>query len=97
MDRIARLTEVTCMLPALAIITALLNVVFTLLRRDSRIFMFASLSLTLLTVCEAYCSDISIIQTHGYDADLLAIELYRLPVIASILINSVGLIGIFRK
>ena len=77
----------------LAIICALLNVVFTLTGRDSRFFMFASLSFTALTLYVSRGNDLRIVENIGMDEDLMFTPLLLVPTLASILINSIGLFG----
>ena len=71
----------------LAICAAIMNVVFFLRGKDSKAFMFLSLSLTAITICCAYDSIV------GLERDLvLRSENWFALTIASILINSVALI-----
>ena len=76
----------------LAIIAAIFNVVFTLRGKDSRLFMFLSLSLTILTLCTSFMEDQRIAEHIGFVHDVMFSPLLFSPAIASIVINSVGLL-----
>ena len=77
----------------ISIIATILNVVFTLAGRDSRIFMFAGLSFTALTLCASYVGDLQIVASMGMDRDLMFTPLLFGPTILSILMNGIGLFG----
>ena len=85
------------MLGLLAIIAAVLNVVFTLTGRDSKGFMYDSLSFTLLTLCFSYENDLKFVAQHGLDRDVIATPILFGPVLASIAVNSIGLFGKRKK
>ena len=76
-----------------SIVATILNVVFVLAGKDSRIFMFAGLSFTALTICAAYAGDLRIVEGMGADRDLMFTPILFGPVVISILINSIGLFG----
>lgn len=81
----------------LSILFALLNVVFTFIRKDCKAFMFASLSFTILTVYAAHANDLRIINSLGFDRDLMSTHIFLDAALASIAINAVGLFGKRRK
>lgn len=78
---------------ALAVAAAIMNVVFTIKGRDSRVFMFASLSFTALTLYASRIGDLQIVASMGADEDLMFTPILLLPTLVSILINSIGLFG----
>ena len=78
---------------ALAVATAIMNVVFTIKGQDSRVFMFASLSFTALTLYASRIGDLQIVASMGADEDLMFTPILLLPTLVSILINSIGLFG----
>lgn len=82
---------------ALAFATAIMNVVFTIKGRDSRVFMFASLSFTALTLYASRIGDLQIVASMGADEDLMFTPILLLPTLASILLNSIGLFGRRKK
>ena len=81
-----------------AIITAALNIVWTMRNRDAKWFRFISLSLTALTLCAEY----SLVEKWVLNEDWAALtdavpgisKLLLVLTIASILINSISL---FKK
>ena len=81
-----------------AIITAILNVVWSTSNRDAKWFRFASLSLTALTLCAFYSADAKWVLNKDWAAlmDVVPIMSKALWVLTtlSILINSISL---FRK
>lgn len=77
----------------LAILAAIMNIVFTIKGRDSRVFMFASLSFTALALYALRICDLEIVKRWGKDEDLMFTPILFLPMLASILINSIGLFG----
>lgn len=81
------------MFGALAVAAAIMNVVFTIKGRDSRVFMFVSLSFTALALYASRVGDLRIVASMGADEDLMFTPILLLPTLASILINSIGLFG----
>lgn len=85
-------------LGAAAIITAVLNIVWTIRKKDAKWFRFISLSLTALTLCAEY----SLVEKWVLKEDWSAltdvvpgmVKVLLILTIASILINSISL---FRK
>lgn len=85
-------------LGAAAIITAVLNFVWTIRKKDAKWFRFISLSLTALTLCAEY----SLVEKWVLKEDWSAltdvvpgmVKVLLILTIASILINSISL---FRK
>ena len=81
----------TLVFPALAVVTAVLNIVFTVKGKDSRLWMFASLSFTALALCAEY----SLVEKWVLAGDTNALEsvVVGLPktlyggTVAAILIN----------
>ena len=83
---------------ATAIITAILNMIWTLMYRDAKWFRFLSLSFTAFTVCAFYANAAQWVLAEDWDAliDVLPITsnmLWTLTV-ASVAINSISL---FKK
>lgn len=76
----------------LAFIMAIINVIFTLRGKDSRLFMFLSLSLTILTLCASFMEDQRIAEHIGFVYDVMFSPLLFSPALVLIVINSVGLL-----
>jgi len=81
----------------LSILFALLNAAFTFMRKDSRVFMFASLSLTILTLYAACMNDKRIIDSMGFDRDILSAHIFLDLGLISIAVNSIGLFGMRKR
>ena len=76
----------------LAFIMAIINVIVTLRGKDSRLFMFLSLSLTILTLCASFMEDQRIAGHIGFVYDVMFSPLLFSPALVLIAINSVGLL-----
>ncbi len=83
------------LLGVVAMITALLNVIWHIRGRDARLFRFASLALTALTLCAFYSSNVNWV-LNGDLAALMDVvptmsNALWILTIASILLNSISL------
>lgn len=78
-----------------AIITAILNIVFTIKHRDAKWFRFISLSLTALTLCDFYSQTAQWALLEDWSAIMDVVPNVSRPLwvltILSILLNSISL------
>ena len=79
----------------IAIVTALLNITWTVMRKDAKWLMFISLSFTALTLCAFYSADAKWVINEDWSALMdvtpAVSKCLWICTIASIVINSVSL------
>ena len=80
-----------------SIVFAALNLLFAFMGKDSKVFMFASLSLTILAVYAAYANDLRIIKSMGFDRDIMSSYIFVDASLVSIAVNGLGLFFGRRK
>ena len=81
-----------------AIITAILNVICTVMNKDAKWFRFISLSLTALTLCAIYSMDAKWVSNEDWSAMMDVVpnmsKMVWILTIASVLLNGISL---FKK